>query len=170
MSKCTVVWKGQQVIEEMHDVLQDALIKTAEKVLYDAKQNAPIDTGALRRSGCVTIGLPPNPDEVYRRAEKGAGEKSAIETPAASQDNELVVYITFNTPYAAKLHENTNWKPSSVSRRYRKDYKTGEAGDKVMAKGFGAQGGPKYLEKAIPEHWKDFPEMVKKIARMHRKR
>ena len=169
-NKCTVVWKGEEAIAESHDILLEALEITARNVLITAKKYAPIDTGTLRRSGCVTVGFRPNPNEVYREAEKGTGEKSVIETSAGSADDELVVYVTFNTPYAAKLHEDTKWKPSPTSRRLRTNKETGEREFQEISKPEGAQGGPKYLEKAAEEHWKDFPEVVQKIARKHRKR
>ena len=183
-NKCKVVWKGNEAIAESHDILLDALLEIADRVLYSAKQNAPRDTGALHRSGCVTIGLPPNPNEVYSKAEKGSGRKSVLETPTGSPDDDLVVYVTFNTPYATRLHEVTEeegekpgkgawtkgWKPSDTSRRPRTNKKTGKRYYKEIKKRFTARGGPKYLEKAAEEHWKDFPKVVRKIARDKRKR
>ena len=169
MSRCTVVWKGEQVIEEMDDVLFKALDRIAERILFSAKQNAPLETGALRRSGCVTIGLPPNPEEVYGKAQKGSGEDSVLGKPTGSPNDELVMYVTFNTPYAARLHENTDWNPRAYSLHYEgRDPVTGEAEYSVTDSP--PVGGPKYLEKAAEEHWKEFPKAVRKIARDKRKR
>ena len=143
-SACSVVWRGQQIVEELKGVLMEALLDTGELILTQAQDNAPICDGFLRASGRVTIGLPPNPEGVYREALAGA----SVEEPVV-RGGETEVFITFNTPYARRLHENLTWNP--------RDWKQTASGSIVEK---APLGGPKYLEDAAMDIWPYFSHIL----------
>lgn len=70
-------WRGKLAEKIVRQAAMQALHDGAEHILTEAIDETPIDTGALRRSGAVT-----------------------------DAPNEGAVYVSFNTPYAVKQHED----------------------------------------------------------------
>lgn len=93
-------WRGDLAIKIARDAVMKALNNGANAILTEAIDEAPVKTGTLRRSGMVTAGaLPSNSLSLYKDA------KSGIEAFADEYSNDPVVYVSFNTPYAAAVHE-----------------------------------------------------------------
>jgi hypothetical protein len=132
-------WNDAEVMRIVREAGMQALHDMAEHILTEAIDEAPIDTGTLRRSGTVT------------------------DAPA-----EDAVYISFNTPYAAAVHEGydpfeitvdqakvlavpvSKWKGGPVNSynskqlpKYSKDGQFVILGRRVQHPGYG---GKKYLE------------------------
>ncbi len=70
-------WNGPAVKKAAHKAGMKALYKGAEAILSEAIDEVPLESGTLERSGAIT------------------------EVPS-----ECAVYISFNTPYARKQHED----------------------------------------------------------------
>jgi hypothetical protein len=83
-----------------------ALRTGAEAILTEAIDEAPVDTGTLRRSGTVTVGKLPDGAQVYEAAESGTEMKDAFPDKIGQ---EKAVYISFNTPYARRQHEEVGY-------------------------------------------------------------
>jgi hypothetical protein len=132
-------WEDAEAIRVARAAGLQALHDIAEHILTEAIDEAPIDTGTLRRSGTVT--------------------------DAPSED---AVYISFNTPYAAAVHEGydpfeitvdqakvlavpvSRWEGGAVNPydskqlpKYSKDGQFVILGRRVQHPGYG---GKKYLE------------------------
>jgi len=85
-----------------------ALRTGAEAILTEAIDEAPVETGTLRRSGTVTVGKLPDGEQVYEAAESGTEMKDAYSNAIGK---EKAVYISFNTPYARRMHEDLGYTP-----------------------------------------------------------
>ena len=70
-------WRGEEAERIIRKAAFEAIRDGAEAILTEAIDETPIDTGTLRRSGTVT---------------------------EAPQEN--TVYVSFNTPYARRQHED----------------------------------------------------------------
>lgn len=70
-------WRGEEAERLIRETAFQTIRDGAEAILMEAVNEAPIDTGTLRRSGTVT---------------------------EAPQEN--TVYVSFNTPYARRQHED----------------------------------------------------------------
>jgi len=84
-----------------------ALRTGAEAILTEAIDETPIETGTLRRSGTVTVGALPDGAQVYEAAESGSEMKDAF---TENIGKEKAVYISFNTPYARRQHEEIDYE------------------------------------------------------------
>ena len=138
MGSVEFTWNGQEVERKIREAAQEALWLTGQAILSDAHQNIPLDHGILRASGRVTMGNLPNPSIEYEKAKSGKGSDSM--GSAILPSTAITAFVSYNTPYAARLHENMNWKPRS-----RKKMPSGNWVDKP------AVGGPKWLEKSLPK-------------------
>jgi hypothetical protein len=105
------------------DAVRRGLWRAGHLVLDHANNDVPIETGTLRRSGVVSIKLP-NMMDIYNAAKGGAVGLSAyaggMKTSAgktgkvsAAAEGLVSMYVSYNTPYAAWLHESPKWKPRS---------------------------------------------------------
>ena len=181
--KCKVVWRGEQTKRVAREAMGEALIETAKTVLSDVaeKQLAPLMYGTLLNSGRVTIGGPADPEEAYKEALSGTrGTPPTL--PPSGTSPKIDVHVSFSTPYARRLHEDMTWKPRdwyySISENRRKKGEgtreterekgeredNGRRGKPVNGKNIKHKdpiGGPKYLEKAIPERWAKFERALK---------
>lgn len=106
-------WRIKEAVKIAEETALKALRTGAEGMLTDAIDEAPVETGTLRRSGTVTVGsLPKNPTQIYEESlppEKGG---SGMEHKDAFPDQlgkEKAVYISFNTPYARRQHEELGY-------------------------------------------------------------
>jgi hypothetical protein len=106
-------WRIKEAVEIAEEASLEALRAGAEKILTEAIDEAPVDTGTLRRSGTVTVGgLPPDSEAIYKaskRKKEGGERKSHKKAFAEKVGKEKAVYISFNTPYAKRQHEELGY-------------------------------------------------------------
>lgn len=100
----TMKWEGPKVQRIIESAMIDAVSVGADVILGQAVKKAPRDTGTLRRSGTVTYKSLPNVDEVYPVAQQMQVQKEP--KPEHVQRNNIKAYVSFNTPYAHKQHED----------------------------------------------------------------
>ena len=101
-------WRTNEAVKIAEEAGLKALRTGAEAILTEAIDEAPVDTGTLRRSGTVTVGKLPDGAQVYEAAESGSEMKNAFPGP---EGKEKAVYISFNTPYARRMHEDLGYTP-----------------------------------------------------------
>ncbi len=101
-------WRIKEAVKIAEDAGLKALRTGAEAILTEAIDEAPIDTGTLRRSGTVTVGKLPDGARVFEAAEAGNEMKDAF---PGEIGKEKAVYISFNTPYARRMHEDLGYTP-----------------------------------------------------------
>ena len=99
-------WRIKEAVKIAEEAGLKALRTGAEAILTEAIDETPIDTGTLRRSGTVTVGALPDGEQVYEAAKDGSEMKDAFPDPVGK---EKVVYISFNTPYARRQHEEVGY-------------------------------------------------------------
>jgi hypothetical protein len=100
-------WRIKEAVKIAEEAALKALRTGAESILTEAIDETPIDTGTLRRSGTVTVGALPDGAQVYEAAESGSDMKDAFPGPVGK---EKAVYISFNTPYARRQHEELDYE------------------------------------------------------------
>lgn len=76
-----VVWNGAKIKKATRDGVEHGLQLSAEHLLGQSRQEAPLREGHLDRSGRA---------EVF--------------------PNSLTAAVSFNTPYARRQHEETSWR------------------------------------------------------------
>jgi len=101
-------WRIKEAVKIAEEAGLKALRTGAEAILTEAIDEAPIDTGTLRRSGTVTVGKLPDSARIYEAAESGNEMKDAFTEKIGK---EKAVYISFNTPYARRMHEDLGYTP-----------------------------------------------------------
>jgi hypothetical protein len=101
-------WRIKEAVKIAEEAGLKALRTGAEAILTEAIDEAPVDTGTLRRSGTVTVGKLPDGAQVYEAAESGTEMKDAFPNKIGK---EKAVYISFNTPYARRMHEDLGYTP-----------------------------------------------------------
>lgn len=101
-------WRIKEAVKIAEEAGLKALRTGAEAILTEAIDEAPIDTGTLRRSGTVTVGKLPDGERVFEAAEAGNEMKDAF---PGKIGKEKAVYISFNTPYARRMHEDLGYTP-----------------------------------------------------------
>lgn len=112
-------WRIKEAVNIAEDAALKALRTGAEAILTEAIDETPIDTGTLRRSGTVTVGALPDGAQVYEAAESGSDMKDAFPGP---EGKEKAVYISFNTPYARRQHEELGYNhPLGGKAKYLED-------------------------------------------------
>ena len=112
-------WRIKEAVKIAEDAALKALRTGAEAILTEAIDEAPIDTGTLRRSGTVTVGGLPDGAQVYKAAESGTEMKDAFPDKIGK---EKTVYISFNTPYALRQHEELDYEhPRGGKAKYLED-------------------------------------------------
>ena len=100
-------WRIKEAVKIAEEAGLKALRTGAEAILTEAIDETPIDTGTLRRSGTVTVGGLPDGAQVYEAAESGNEMKDAFTEKIGK---EKAVYISFNTPYARRQHEELDYE------------------------------------------------------------
>ena len=101
-------WRTKEAVKIAEEAGLKALRTGAEAILTEAIDETPVDTGTLRRSGTVTVGKLPDSARIYEAAEAGNEMKDAFPDPVGK---EKAVYISFNTPYARRMHEDLGYTP-----------------------------------------------------------
>lgn len=99
-------WRIKEAVKIAEEAGLKALRTGAEAILTEAIDEAPIDTGTLRRSGTVTVGKKADGGQVYAAAEAGTEMKDAF---PGKVGKEKAVYVSFNTPYARRQHEELGY-------------------------------------------------------------
>ncbi|MDD3920949.1 MAG: hypothetical protein PHO41_07260 [Eubacteriales bacterium] len=139
-------WSGDKVISLLEDSIAHALYLSAEALLTKANKLVPHDQGTLMRSGTVTADNLPDADDVFCPAYGTDGTDGQDMAGAFPDESSDEMYISYNTPYAVRLHEHPNYK-----------FQDGRIG--------------KWLETALDEFQDDFQGyMVKAIRKTLRKR
>ena len=112
-------WHIKEAVKIAEDAALKALRTGAEAILTEAIDETPIDTGTLRRSGTVTVGGLPDGAQVYEAAESGSDMKDAF---PGQEGKEKAVYVSFNTPYARRQHEELGYNhPLGGKAKYLED-------------------------------------------------
>lgn len=106
-------WNGA-LVDEVKKAALRGLKKGALLAAGEAMEVCPEETGTLKRSITVSEGGSPNADMVYRKAQTSTRTKKPNDE--GKQGEELSVYITANTPYAHKQHENNRTKPKFLEK------------------------------------------------------
>ena len=101
-------WRIKEAVKIAEEAGLKALRTGAEAILTEAIDEAPVDTGTLRRSGTVTVGKLPDGERVFEAAEAGNELQHAFPEQTGK---EKAVYISFNTPYARRMHEDLGYTP-----------------------------------------------------------
>ena len=137
-------WRIKEAVKIAEEAGLKALRTGAEAILTEAIDEAPVDTGTLRRSGTVTVGKLPDGERVFEAAEAGNEMKDAF---PGKIGKEKAVYISFNTPYARRMHEDLGYTPKRGG------------GPKYLETPFNANKKKviKYAEKQIKKALKDVP-------------
>jgi len=99
-------WRTKEAVKIAEEAGLKALRTGAEAILTEAIDETPVETGTLRRSGTVTVGALPDGTQVYEAAESGSDMKDAF---PGTEGKEKAVYISFNTPYARRQHEELGY-------------------------------------------------------------
>jgi len=99
-------WHIKEAVKIAEEAGLKALRTGAEAILTEAIDETPVETGTLRRSGTVTVGALPDGTQVYEAAESGSDMKDAF---PGTEGKEKAVYISFNTPYARRQHEELGY-------------------------------------------------------------
>ena len=100
-------WRTKEAVKVAEEAGLKALCEGAEAILTEAIDETPIETGTLRRSGTVTVGALPDSEQAYEAAEAGTDQKDAFKKETGK---EKAVYVSFNTPYARRQHEELEWE------------------------------------------------------------
>lgn len=97
-------WFMKDTFDKVEKLAMKGLKQGGEVVAGEAMQEAPVLSGTLKRSICVTEGGTPNAEYVHQIAQS---DKTNRTEPLLldSQGDELAVYVSANTPYAHKQHE-----------------------------------------------------------------
>ena len=112
-------WRIKEAVKIAEEAGLKALRTGAEAILTEAIDEAPIDTGTLRRSGTVTVGKLPDGARVFEAAEAGNEMKDAF---PGKIGKEKAVYLSFNTPYARRQHEELDYNhPRGGKAKYLED-------------------------------------------------
>lgn len=112
-------WRTKEAVKIAEKVGMKALRTGGESILTEAIDETPVDTGTLRRSGTVTVGGLPDGARVFEAAEAGNEMKDAFPDPVGK---EKAVYISFNTPYARRQHEELDYEhPRGGKAKYLED-------------------------------------------------
>jgi hypothetical protein len=165
MAKSKVVYTSHTaaVMNASVDAVRRGLWKAGQLTLDYAMNDVPLETGALRRSGVVSVKLP-NMLDIYNAAKNGAiglsarigGMKMSTDVKgkvSATAGGLVTMYVSYNTPYAAFLHENMKWKP-----RAWKYLDTGERPRPTRTKP--AVGRPKFLYLAVQRAGARIPALI----------
>jgi len=112
-------WRTKEAVKIAEEAGLKALRTGAEAILTEAIDETPFESGTLRRSGTVTVGGLPDGARVFEAAEAGNEMKDAFSDPVGKEKS---VYISFNTPYARRQHEELDYNhPRGGKAKYLED-------------------------------------------------
>lgn len=72
-----IEWRGREILADVHAAAAQGLRVAAEHLLTESRKLVPLETGALERSGTVTV-----------------------------DDADLDAAVSYDTPYAVAVHED----------------------------------------------------------------
>lgn len=98
-------WFMKDVFEKVESFAMKGLKKGGEAVAGEAMEEAPVLSGTLKRSICVTEGGTPNAEQIHQIAQGGSQNTNKPLVIDETQGQELTIYVSANTPYAHKQHE-----------------------------------------------------------------
>jgi len=148
----TLTWNGDNVAKGLKAAVAIGSYLTAEEILAEGVKNCPKQTGTLSRSGTISINKDINAQEAFSQAKTGSVKSAKKSQINASVDK---LYISFNTPYAHRQHEDLNMSHDGSG-----DYYT-YGGKKEYVK----EGSSKYLEKAWNSKIKNVTKNIKSEAK-----
>ncbi len=155
-----IKWDDRAAKDKIQRVVEEALWLAGQDAITQSMPNVPLDTGTLRRSGTVTVGKLPDAKPTYDEAQAGRGNKGktiGLEAPhTGGRLRDLVVYVSYNTPYAIWLHESPDWRP--------RGWRLTAKGRRVEKPAVGTW---KWLEKALPtvkRRWSGYVSRAKRKA------
>lgn len=96
-----VKWFGKTASDKVIAAAMKGLKQGGSYVAGQAAKHAPVLSGTLMRSICFSEGGTPDLEQTFEKAKT----KELTEEKASRQNDELSVYVTANTPYAYKQHE-----------------------------------------------------------------
>lgn len=112
-------WRIKEAVRVARKAGIDAFREGAEGILTESIDETPIESGTLRRSGTVTVGGLPDGGKVFEAAEAGGEQRDAFKKELGK---EKAIYISFNTPYARRQHEELDWEhPIGGKAKYLED-------------------------------------------------
>lgn len=88
-----MTWRGDAVTKAVREAGIAAILDGAEHILTESIDETPVLTGTLRRSGAVS----------------------------PFNEREQAVYISYNTPYALRQHEELNYRHTDGKAKYLED-------------------------------------------------
>ncbi len=100
-------WRIKEAVKIAEEAGLKALRTGGERIITEAMDNVPIKSGTLRRSATTTVGGLPDMMQVYEAAKEGNEMKNAFPEPIGK---EKAVYVSYNTPYARRQHEELGYK------------------------------------------------------------
>ena len=125
-------------VDNTQEEIGKAHWKAMEYLLSEANKKVPHDEGTLERSGIVTQGgLSGRPQQVYNKAKANQEPKNMFKFDFSKP---MKFFLSYNTPYAVKLHENPQY-----------NFREGREG--------------KWLEKATKQKSKKISQWLKKELR-----
>ena len=104
-------WFGAEVEKKILNGAMKGLMKGAQVVVGEAQKNCPVKSGTLQRSITATQGGLPNAEEIYSQA-----KTSSVPVQNESKGQEIAAYVSANTPYARKQHEEHSSKAKFLER------------------------------------------------------
>lgn len=106
------------IAAKIEKVGMEGLWMAGEHVITVATNQVPLLSGTLRRSATVTQGKLPDPISVYNRAKNNTEMKDAFKGQGVGKKG---IYISYNTPYAHRVHEGLGigtWSEPGTGSKY----------------------------------------------------
>lgn len=115
-------WNSAKAKEIARKAGMKALRAGAEAILTQAIDEAPVDSGTMRRSGTVTVGANAPDEQVYAAAHGTDGTDGVSSSFPGELGSDEKVYISFSTPYAKRQHEDLSLRhPKGGKAKYLED-------------------------------------------------
>lgn len=152
-----IKWNGDKVLKTLGDVVEHALLLTGYDALRIAQEDVPVDTGTLRRSGTVTIGALPDPQEVYTLAQCGMEKPKHGKRLSFAKRS---VFVSYSTPYAIYLHESPNRDAFQEFKKL-----TGIDNRRMWRGRLKPTAKWKWLERALPKAWAKFERNLRRAEK-----
>lgn len=111
-------WRGNEAKKIVVEAAREALWTAGEDLIEKVQNEVPVLSGTLRRSATVTEGQLPDMEQVYEQAKAGRTMKDAFRGAILGTLKQLSVYVSYNTPYARRQHEEDYRHPLGGRRKY----------------------------------------------------
>ena len=113
-------WFMKDTFNKVEKLAMRGLKKGGAAVAGEAMKETPVLSGTLKRSICVTEGGTPNAESIHKQALSDNTNRNTPIILEQSQGDELSVYVTANTPYAHKQHEQHSSKSKFLEKGLQK--------------------------------------------------